>query len=306
MLDAVTGFAVVGVAIVVGYVIGRINLLGETGGAVLGRLVYFVLSPVLLFVVLADADVHTLFSALLPVSAITATVIILGYAAIARFVWRRSTADTLIGALAAGQVNSNNIGIPLSLYILGSAAYPAPVILFQLLFLTPISMAIFEATTAGGASARRIAVRTITNPIVVGSLLGVLASVSDIELPAVVSEPLGFLAAACVPLLLIRYGMSLHGQRVLGAAESRPDIILGTALKLVAMPLLAWVLAEFVFGLGAHDVLIVVVLASLPSAQNVYNYAQRFGVGQIIARDTILLTTILCIPLLLIVTVLLG
>ena len=68
MLNAATGFAVIGLAIAVGYVIGRINLLGPQAGPVLGRLVFFVLSPVLLFVVLSEADIATLFSALLPVS----------------------------------------------------------------------------------------------------------------------------------------------------------------------------------------------------------------------------------------------
>ncbi|MGO8610058.1 hypothetical protein ACC848_44710, partial [Rhizobium johnstonii] len=77
------------------------------------RLTFFVLSPFLLFVVLAQADVRTLFSALLPVSAIAAVTIFLVYALIARFVWRRSVGETLIGTLSAGQVNSNNIGIPL-------------------------------------------------------------------------------------------------------------------------------------------------------------------------------------------------
>src|SRR6478735_6816841 len=148
MLESLTGFVVVGVAIVVGWILGRIDLLGEHARPVLARLTFFVLSPFLLFVVLSQADVQTLFSALLPVSAVAAAVILLVYALIARFVWKRSVGETVIGALSAGQVNSNNIGIPLSLYLLGSAAYPAPVILLQLLIFTPISMTVLEAATA--------------------------------------------------------------------------------------------------------------------------------------------------------------
>ena len=72
------------------------------------------------------------------------------------------------------------------------------------------------------------------------------------------------------------------------------------------MPLIAWALAEFAFGLSADEVLIVVVLAALPTAQNVFNYSQRYGVGETISRDTIFLTTIGCIPVLLRATVLLG
>ena len=149
MLESLTGFVVVGLAIAVGYIIGRIDLLGEHARPVLARLTFFVLSPFLLFVVLAQADVRTLFSALLPVSAIAAVTVIAVYVLVSRFVWRRSVGEMMIGALSAGQVNSNNIGIPLSLYLLGSAAYPAPVILLQLLVFTPISMAVLEAATSG-------------------------------------------------------------------------------------------------------------------------------------------------------------
>lgn len=259
----------------------------------------------LLFVVLAEADVATLFSALLPVSALTAVIVIVLTAVISRLLWRRPVADTLIGALAAGQVNSNNIGIPLSLYLLGSAAYPAPVILFQLVILTPISMAILEGATAASRSFGTILRRTFTNPVVIGSIAGALVSVSGVRLPDLVMEPLHFLAAACVPVLLLSYGMSLHGQRVLAAGGHRREIILSTAFKLLLMPALAWFLASVVFGLSAHETLVVVVLASLPTAQNVFNYAQRFGVAVTVARDTVFLTTIGCVPLLITVLLLL-
>ena len=306
MLETLTGFVVVGVAIAVGYIIGRIDLLGPHARYVLSRLTFFVLSPFLLFVVLAQADVHTLFSALLPVSAIAAVVIFLIYALVARLVWRRNTAETLIGTLAAGQVNSNNIGIPLSLYLLGSAAYPAPVILLQLIVFTPVTMAIFESVTTGQRRPFPILRRTVTNPIVVGSVLGVLVSLSGWRLPPIVLDPVQLVAGACVPVLLISYGISLHGQRVLGASGRRRDILLASALKLLVMPLIAWATATYLFDLSAHDVLIVTVLAALPTAQNVFNYAQRFDVGETIARDTVFLTTMGCVPTLIGITLLLG
>jgi predicted permease len=306
VLESLTGFVVVGVAILVGWIIGRIDLLGEHGRPVLARLTFFVLSPFLLFVVLAQADVRTLFSALLPVSAIAAVAMIAVFTLVARFVWRRSIGETVIGALSAGQVNSNNIGIPLSLYLLGSAAYPAPVILLQLLVFTPITMAILDAVTFGRATLWRSIVRTATNPIVLGSVLGTLVAVSGIELPPIVLEPAVLLANACVPVLLISYGMSLVGQRVLAPSGRRRDIILATALKLVAMPVVAWAFAEFVFGLSDQDVLVVVVLAALPTAQNVFNYSQRYDVGETISRDTVFLTTVGCLPVLIAVTLLLS
>ncbi|WP_347978998.1 AEC family transporter [Microbacterium sp. ProA8] len=306
MLESLTGFVVVGVAILVGWILGRIDLLGEHARPVLARLTFFVLSPFLLFVVLAQADVQTLFSALLPVSAIAAVAVILVYTLVARVAWKRSVGETVIGALSAGQVNSNNIGIPLSLYLLGSAAYPAPVILLQLLVFTPITMAILDAVTTARASLWRAIGRVATNPIVLGSLLGTIVSVSGVRLPPIVMEPAMLIANACVPIMLIAYGISLHGQRVLGPSGRRRDIVLAISLKLVAMPVIAWALAAFAFGLAAHDVLVVTVLAALPTAQNVFNYSQRYDVGETISRDTVFLTTIGCVPVLILVTLLLG
>ena len=306
MLDTLTGFAVVGLAIAVGYILGRIDLLGPHARHVLSRLTFFVLSPFLLFTVLAASDASMLFSALLPVSAIAAVVVISAHALIARLVWKRPVGEMLIGSLSAGQVNSNNIGIPLSLYLLGSAAYPAPVILMQLLVFTPISLAIFDTVTGGRSSPGRLLLRTLSNPIILGSALGTLVAVLDIELPPLVMEPATLLANACVPVLLISYGISLHGQKVLGTAGHRRDVLLASTLKLLVMPLVAWAAAQFVFGLSPHEVLIVVVLAALPTAQNVFNYSQRYDIGESISRDTVFITTIGCIPVLMAATLLLG
>lgn len=296
-----------GLAIVVGYVVGRSGLLGDHARFVLSRLTFFVLSPFLLFTVLAEADAKVLFSALLPVSAIAAAVVIGVHALVARLAWRRDVSETVIGALSAGQVNANNIGIPLSLYLLGSAAYSAPVVLMQLLVFTPVTLTILDAATRPGRTpVLRTIGRTAVNPMIVGSVLGTIVSVTGVELPPLVLQPVELIANACVPVLLISYGISLHGRRLLAAAGRRRDVLLAAFLKLLVMPLVAWVAARYLFGLSDHEVLIVVVLAALPTAQNVFNYSQRYDVGEPISRDTVLITTIGCVPVLLTAALVLG
>ncbi|MGM1016928.1 MAG: AEC family transporter [Actinomycetota bacterium] len=306
MLDTLTGFAVVGLAIVVGYIIGRVDLLGPHARHVLSRLTFFVLSPFLLFVVLSQADARALFSSLLPVSAIAAVAIMIVFALVATLLWKRSLGETVIGALSAAQVNSNIIGIPISLYLLGSAAYPAPVILLQLLIFTPITLSLLDSLTAEKAAIWRVVLRALRNPIVVGALLGTIVSLIGLDIPPIVLEPAQLIANACVPVMLISYGMSLVGQRVLGAPGRRRDVILASSLKLFLMPVIAWVVAQFVFSLPREEVLILVVLAALPTAQNVHNYSQRYGIAEVISRDTIFLTTVGCLPVLLLATLVLG
>lgn len=307
MLDTLTGFAVVALAIIVGYVVGRINLLGDSARYVLARLTFFVLTPFLLFVILAEADTTLLFSSLLPASAAAAVIVMALFALVSRLLWRRPLGESVIGSLASGYVNANNIGFPISLYLLGNAAFPAPVILLQLIVFAPIALTLLDvARSEKGVSLWKILRRTATNPIVLGAIAGTLVSISGIELAPIVVEPMRLLADACIPVLLISYGLSLHGARVLGQPGHRRDIVLASILKLVAMPVIGWVLAQFVFQLPPGEVLIIVVLAALPTAQNVFNYAQRYDAGEVIARDTIFITTIGCVPVLLLATALLG
>ncbi|MFJ4038759.1 AEC family transporter [Microbacterium sp. NPDC090007] len=292
-----TGFAVVGLAVVVGYVIARIDLLGPHARHVLSRLTFYVLSPFLLFTVLAEADVATLFSALLPVSMITAAVIIGAYALVSGLILRRPVGETVIGALSAGQVNSNNIGIPISLYMLGNAAFSAPVILFQLLVLMPVALTILDAATSGSRNIGRILLQTAKNPMLIGSALGVAVALLDVDLPPIVFDPLLLIAGACVPVLLMSYGMSLYGQRVLTEPGRRLDVVIASVLKLLVMPALAFGISTL-FALPADQVFVVVVLAALPTAQNVFNFAQRYGVGEILSRDVVFISTVGCLPVL--------
>lgn len=301
MGGVLVGFAIIGVIIATGYLLGRSNLLGEHAPFVLSRIVFFVLSPCLLFTVLADADVHVLFSKLLAVSAIAAVVCCLGYALVAGLLWRRPLPRVVIGSLASGYVNANNIGIPVAVYVLGNPAYAAPVILLQLLVLAPIALTILDISTSGSTSVRRVLLQPIRNPLILASALGVLLSVFGISLADAIMEPFRIIGAAAVPIVLLGFGMSLHGRRPLAPGSGRSDILLASAIKLAAMPVIAWLLGRFLFGLEPGQLFAVTVLAGLPSAQNVFNYAQRYRSGEVIARDTVLLTTIGAVPVLLFV-----
>lgn len=310
------GFAIIAAVIGVGYLVGRIGLLGPHAERVLSRLAFFVLSPALLFTVLAEADVARLFSELLPVSAIAALVNIVVFAVVALVVWRRPVPETTIGALAAGYVNANNIGLPVSLYVLGDAATSVPVILLQLVILAPIALTILDLSTqrakarAGGEVPRfsisRILLQPVRNPLIIASVLGLVLAITGVDLPAPVLAPFELIGGAAVPVVLLGFGMSLHGSRVLAPGTHRRDVVLASALKLAVMPVVAWAVGHFLFGMTGHTLFAVVALAALPTAQNVFNYAQRYERGVVMSRDTVLITTALSIGVLVVVAALLA
>ena len=306
MVGVLQGFAVIGVLIVVGYLLARSDVLGDGARLVLSRFVFFVAAPSLLFTVVAEAHPDVLFSPLLAVSAAAAIAAAGVYVVVARLVWRRGLGPITIGALSSGYVNANNIGLPVAVYVLGSAAWTAPVILLQLVVFAPVALVLLDAAeregrrTLGGTIAS-----SLRNPIIVGALLGLVVAVARVPVPALITEPLRLLGGASVPLMLTGFGMSLHGARPLSMRGQRRDVLLASGLKLLLMPLVAYALAAFAFRLPASQVHVAVVLAALPTAQNVLNYATRYGTGTVIARDAGLLTTIGAVPVLLIASVLL-
>jgi len=306
MVGVLTGFAIIGAIVLAGYVVGRSGVLGEHGRFVLGRIAFYVLAPALLFTVLADSDVHVLFSSLLPVSLIAALSVGIVFALVARLLWKRLVSETVVGTLAAGYTNANNIGIPVAVYVLGDPAFSAPVILLQLLVFAPVALTILDIQDRGAVSFRRILAQPFTNPIIIASFIGVLFAVLGVHLPDPVMEPFRLVGAAMVPVVLIVFGMSLHGQRPLAPGSQRRDVLLASALKLAVMPLVAWSVGHFVFGLTGQALFVVTVLAALPTGQNVFNYAQRYERGEIIARDVVLITTVLSVPALVIVALLLA
>ncbi|BCY10523.1 AEC family transporter [Actinoplanes sp. L3-i22] len=294
MLSALSGFLLIGVIVLAGWGLRRFAGLPENAEAVLARVVWLVLNPCLLFTGVARADLSALFSEPLLVSAAAAVICSGLYALIVRD-------RGVLGPLAAGYVNANYIGIPIATYVLGDATLVIPIIMLQLLIVTPVALTLLELGTTGRTSLRATLAAPLRNPLIVATLLGAVVAVTGLRMPSTVLEPLVTIGQAAVPMVLIAFGMSLSGRRVLAPGPDRRTTILAVVLKTAAMPLIAFLLA-ITLRLPPFEVYAVTVLAGLPTAQNVYLYGQRFGTGLILARDTIFLTTAACAPVLLSVT----
>lgn len=300
-MAVMVGFGIVALVIGIGYAVGRLGILGDQALDVLSRAAFFVFSPALLFIVLGEADIGQLFSSLLPVSALAAALALLVYVVIARGVLKRSVGAVTVGGLAASYVNSNNIGLPVAAYVLGDPALAAPVLLLQLVVMTPIALTILDITTTHTVSFLRIVSQPVRNPLIIASALGVVVSWTNVTLPVLVVEPLDLLGQAAIPTLLFALGLSLSGQRLWQVRSDRVDSLLATVVKLVWMPVVAWGAGQFLFDLDPHALFTVVILASLPSAQNVFNYAQRYQVAVGVGRDAVVVSTVLSLPVMLVV-----
>jgi hypothetical protein len=290
------GFAVIGVIIGVGIVLGRTGVLGDEAGPVLTRLAFFVATPALLLVTLARADLRQVFSPSLAVSAVSALTVGAAFYVVSRRVFGRTSGTAVIGAWASSYVNAGNLGLPMATYVLGNTTAMASVILFQLSVMAPLGLIILDSTGSEPASPARLALRTAGNPVILACVTGILLSLLHITLPAALFNPLSLLADLSVPGILLAFGLSLSQGAAMPEAGTRAELATIVLFKLLLQPLVAGLLAIWVFGASGRELLTVTLVAALPTAQNIFTYASRYGHGQTLARNSALATTVLSVP----------
>ena len=371
MTDVVAGLAVFGAVIAIGWLLVRTRAVPADADGVLTRVCFFAATPALLVTTLSRADLTAVLSRSTAVAVAAELAAIVSAWCLHRLVLRRPTAEATIGALASGYVNAANLGIPVAVLVLGDAATIAPILLLQLLVLTPVTFTVLDAVTRRG-NPSRLATLTVPlrNPLLWGVVAGTAANLGGVDLkewgggyPAQGLEMLGRVA---VPLMMLALGMSLAGaprplqkpapdeadpspqgsltRSVQSAQSARQDqepqvaeagsevhatstaggrlpgveavpalgatstthhgegrrsgLWLAVGWKLAVMPGLA-VVVGLAAGLSGGQLLAPVVTAALPTAQNVFMYASRYGAAKDLARDAVLLTTAGFVPVVL-------
>ena len=359
MGEVVSGLAVFAVVIAVGWALVRFGAVPAGSDTVLTGVCFYAATPALMVTTIGGADLATVVSRATLAGLLAETLGIVSAWLVHRFALRRSVAESTIGALAAGYVNAANLGIPVLIVLLGDATAIAPILLLQLLVLSPTAFAILDVSTARArATGSRPAVWTapLRNPLLLGVVAGLVVNLTGWDAGAaaggLVANSLSTLGALAVTLMMLSLGMSLAASsprvtrrltvaRVtrlratgpgadgpssgggedpgaggsdggVGGPEGSTDrgergavLWVSVAWKLVVVPLLALGLGA-ALGLRGPALLVPITTAGLPSAQNVFMYATRYGAAKPLARDCVLLTTAGFVPVVLLAAVLLS
>ncbi|WP_327336677.1 AEC family transporter [Streptomyces sp. NBC_01324] len=312
-----SAFAPIWLLTAAGYAVARSGLLGVHAEEVLGRFVFHVAMPAALFgMVSGSRPADFAHLSLVAFAVATALVSAAGYGVARRF-FGRGRAGAAVSGMASGYVNSANLGIPVAVRVLGDASFVAQVILFQVLLVSPVVLTLLDSgTRAGGGpdgrrtggGLRRMLTMPVRNPVIMASLLGVAVSAAGLRLPDALTRSCDLLGAAAVPTALITLGLSLHGGPTgeAGRAAGRTGRAVGdggrgagpaevgasVALKTLAQPLTAFLVAGPLLGLPDHQVLAVVVCSALPTAQNAFIYAREYGQDTTLARNAVVASTV--------------
>lgn len=303
MLDVLTGFSIIFVVIAAGFFLAQKGVIKQSNRLMLNQIAFYVTTPSLIFHRVATSDTSVFYSPVVLVIAIASVATMVLYWVLSATLFRRSIPETMAGAASSSYYNSVNIGLPIAMYVIGDPTYVVPALVLQVAVLTPI---IITGLNWGGTekgSTRKAIIAGLTAPMVLAAVIGFIISAAEWTVPEPVMAPLEILGGASIPLILMSFGASLKGDKVL-QKDPKPTII-ASALKLAGMPAAAWAIGG-AFGLTDAELYAAVILAALPTAQNVYNYSATYRVGETVARDTVFITTFLSLPAMLVIAYLFG
>jgi predicted permease len=251
---------------------------------VLNRFVIGIAMPAFLFRLMVTADLPAASPWLLWTAFYGAMAIVwVATVVLARTIPLLAPAGGSVAAIAATFGNLVLLGIPLALGHFGEAA-TAPMALLVSIhaavnWLAASLLAEWSGRQREVSHVRmlaRLARDLATNPIIAPLALGALWGLTGLGLNPVADETLAFLAAAAVPSALFMLGLTLSGYSLSGQYGA---VALLVALKMLAMPLVAWGLVTFVIPLPALEAGIVILCAALPSGVNAYLFANRYDVA---------------------------
>lgn len=288
--------------VAIGYLLSWRGILREGAGEALGDFVVAVAIPALLFRTLSQMDLSGIKPVTLWATYFTAISITWWLAnSVIRRGFGRDARAGVVSGLSASFSNLVILGLPISLALFGDAgtetlsliiAIHLPIMMTTSVLLNERAQRLdgtAERQSTLQATLQKLFVSLASNPLVLGIVAGLMWRALPYQLPLFLSELVDRLAALAGTLALISLGFSL---RRVGIARNVPQAVAMSALKLLCMPAIATLLA-LLLDLPSLQAQIVVVAAAMPTGVNPYLLATRFGTGEAIASNAMLLSTLL-------------
>jgi len=282
-----------------GYILAYKGIFGIRSIEGIARYVFTFALPVLLFNSLSKVKLpeHLDWGFLLSYYLVVVLIFGLGMWTSKRW-FAFSPPEQSIFGMGSSYSNAVFIGLPLISAGLGDEA------LLPLFMLISIHSAISfflvtlfaERNGGDGRSVVAIGLKTIkslvTNPIIIGLVLGLFFNLLSIPIPKPVEITIELISKSTLPCALFVLGASLSAYKLAGHFKVAWTIV---AFKLLLQPFLVWLLAFVIFQVDPLWGAVAVMLAAMPVGINVYMFAQKYQVCLPSISSAIVISTSLAV-----------
>jgi predicted permease len=187
--------------------------------------------------------------------------------------------------------------------VFGTAAPIFPILLFQVCVLSLVVIALMELgrpDPAEGGPGRRLSQAvgaSLATPLVLACNAGILLNLLSVRVPAVALDAAAFVGDSASPVALFALGLHLGGAGLHLRGTTREELAL-IGFKCLAFPLLAWAVCGLLFGVRGDWLAYLVLIAAMPTPQNLFVFAQRYDVGVGLSASVVIKTSLVSLVLL--------
>jgi len=275
---------------------------GKINDAFIGTadwLVFKIALPVMLFLEVAGSSLSdSLNPRLILFLIVSVTLSFLSMSVIAALAVRDKTKR---GALIQGSCRSNFaiLGVPLAVNMFGDAggetiAIAMPFVILMFNTYSVIILSVFsgdQEKRLNKSTLKGILKNIVTNPLIIGVLLGLPFMLTGIQLPAAADKTLSYLSNLTTPLALISLGANFRMESLKGRVGYA---LIGAMTKTVILPAAAVTVAALV-GLRGPSLGVVLICFGAPTAVTSYIMAKKMGNDHELAAQILLLSTMICV-----------
>jgi len=254
----------------------------------LGRVVFYVFSPVLLFNLLVQNQLQIGEAAIVIVFALC-FILMIGVLTFLLGIVLKLERPALIAILITTMfANTGNYGLPLVSFAFGEQALSYAGIYFATTTLLFYTLGVFLASL-GHMTFRQAALGLFKIPTMYAVLLAILINIWRIEIPVPVARAVELAAGGTIPLMLILLGVQLTQVELSGNQRA---LQLSVSLRLVIAPLAALLFAAL-FGLQGFSRQASVTEASMPSMVSATVLATEYNLDAKLVTAVVFISTLL-------------
>lgn len=280
---------------VLGYILRRLHLLNEDFASQMNKFVFLVPLPCLLFSQLATVDFASAWDTGFVLFCFGSTAVCIFIAFLLSLFIREKN---LRGEFIQSSYRSSAalLGMALIQNIYGDAGF-APLMIIGSVplynIMAVIVLSVFSPQNHAKKPDRALILKTlrgiITNPIIIGILLGLIWSLLRLPLPNMISKTVTSVGNIATPMGLMAMGATIDFKKVLG--HIRPTVA-AAFLKLIGFAALVLPIAILI---GFRDSHLVAILIMLSSATTVTSFVMAKSMGHegSLSSGTVMLTTVL-------------
>lgn len=293
--------------ILLGFLAARFRVVPVESVPGLNSFVLYIALPAMLFQFGAATPVAQLLDPTTIAVWLVSGLVVLGLGLVTGLRQGRGWLDSSFGGLIAVFPNSGFMGLPLIVALLGVHA-SGPIVtslLVDIVLMQSIALALTQQGDAGSVVSRLKSTirRVAANPMPWSIVLGALWGMTGRSLCDPLDQVVTLLATAATPVALFTIGAVLarkDPEAAVGSSRPRAlsaDVLWLTGLKLLLHPALVWTLGSLAILVGLPlrqtDLLVLMLVAALPSAANAAMLAERFKADSARIAAVVLTSTVI-------------